>query len=336
MPEENHCSIRSDGDLDNRPDFIKKKPDVAANKSQALSQAWNLYEKKFTGNKNPKTVLIANKLVGPNQPPLVIAEIGLNHNGDIGICKKLIDVAIEAGCDAVKFQKRTIDLVYTKEKLDEPREGPFGKTYGDEKRALEFGKEEYKEIDKYCKEKGIIWFASVWDLESVDFLESFNVPCYKIPSPLLKNKKLLMKVKEKEKPMMISTGMSSMEEIKEAVGLLGEDNLIIMHCTSAYPAQENQLDLNVIKTLKETFLCPIGYSGHETGVYPTIIAAALGSCILERHITLNRAMYGSDHSASLEKRGIEIIGSIAKKTPTFLGSYEKKVYDIKPSLTGIM
>lgn len=328
MPKKGYKSITIPSELDNRiSNFVKDSESVVNNKTQAFIQAWQMYEKIFLEYKNPKPVAIGNKLVGHDQPIFVTAELGINHNGDIEICKKMIDMAVKCGCDAVKFQKRTIDVVYSKEELAKPRESPFGTTNGDLKRKLEFGDEEYREIDRYCKEKGIMWFASPWDTLSVDFLEKFNIPCYKIASACLTNKKLLKRVKETGKPIILSTGMSTMEEIKAVVKFLGEENLIILHCTSTYPTAVNEHNLNVIKNFRKYFNCPIGYSGHEPGVVPTIVAASIGTCLLERHITLDRAMFGSDQAASLERKGIEMICTAAKLIPTYKGSYHKKVFD---------
>ena len=229
--------------------------------------------------KQTKKVKIGNKLIGEGEPVFIIAEIGINHNGDSNIAKQLIDMAVSAGCDAVKFQKRTIEVVYTPEELDKPRENPFGTTNGDLKRGLEFGEEQYKEIDRYCKEKGIIWFASPWDEQSVDFLEKFDVPCYKIASASLTDDALLKHIASKGKPIILSTGMSTIEQIKHAVELLTEDNLILLHCTATYPSKDEELNLKVIPWLKENFNCPIGYSGHEPGVYSSLAAAVLGACV---------------------------------------------------------
>jgi N-acetylneuraminate synthase len=327
MPKEGYESITIPEALSNKISEFIKHSNVASNKSQAISQAWNMYEKTFLEGKKTKPVKIGNKLVGHDQPIFIIAEIGINHNGNMEICKKMIDMAVGAGCDAVKFQKRTVDVVYTKEELTKPRESPFGTTNGDLKRGLEFGEEEYKEIDKYCKEKGIIWFASAWDIASVEFLEKFNVPCYKIASASLTNKELLAKVKETGKPIILSTGMSTIEQINKAVKFLGEEDLVILHSTSTYPTADDEHNLNVIKTLRNCFNCPIGYSGHEPGIWPTIFAAAIGACVLERHITLDRAMFGSDQAASLEKKGMETICKVTKNTSIYLGNGKKIVYD---------
>ena len=195
-----------------------------------------------------KCVKIADKTIGEGFPCFIIAEIGINHNGSVALAKKMIDIAVTTGCDAVKFQKRTVDVVYTKEELAKERKSVFGNTNGDLKRGLEFSKEQYKEIDKYCKERGILWFASCWDEASVDFIDEFNPPCYKIASASLTDDNLLKHTKSKGKPILLSTGMSTMEEIKHAVSILGEDNLIIYHCTSTYPSNAEEMNLRVIET----------------------------------------------------------------------------------------
>ena len=272
-------------------------------------------------------VKIWNKEIGENESVFTAAEIGINHNGDIAIAKKLIDIAVEAGCDAVKFQKRTIEIVYTKEELAKPRENPFGDTNGDLKRGLEFGKEEYTEINRYCKEKGIMWYASCWDEPSVDFIEKFNPPCYKIASASLTDDNLLKHTKAKGKPLILSTGMSTMEEINHAVNILGKEKLVLLHCTSTYPSNPKELNLKVIQKLKEKFDCPVGYSGHEVGVSSSVIAAAIGACMIERHITLNRAMWGSDQAASLEPQGLKRMVRDIRVIPVIMGDGIKKVYE---------
>ncbi len=274
-----------------------------------------------------KSIRINNRLVGDGEKCFIIAEIGINHNGSLKMAKSLIDMAVECGCDAVKFQKRTIELVYSKEELAKERISVFGKTNGDLKRGLEFGEKEYKEIDEYCKKKGIMWFASCWDKNSVDFIEKFNPPCYKIASALLTDDDLLLYTKSKGKPILLSTGMSTMEEIEHAVNILGEDNLIIYHCTSTYPSNNNEQNLNVIKTFKEKFNCPIGFSGHERGLAPTLISVALGACSVERHITLDRTNWGSDQAASLEKSGLQHLVRDIRLVPQMLGDGTKVVYD---------
>jgi len=277
--------------------------------------------------KNQKKVKIGDKWIGHEYPTFIVAEIGINHNGDISIAKKMIDMASSAGCDAVKFQKRTVEDVYTKEELERPRENPFGPTNGDLKRGLEFGKKEYEEIDKYCKQKNIIWFASPWDIKSVDFLEEFNVPCYKIASACLTDDELLKHIKSKEKPIILSTGMSSIEQIRHAVEILGEDNLVLLHCTSTYPSANEELNLKVISWLKESFNCPIGYSGHEATVYASFTAALLGAYVIERHITLSRAMWGSDHAASLESDGLNRLVRDIRLISVWLGDGKKRIFE---------
>jgi len=246
------------------------------------------------------------KDIGPGKPVFVIAEIGINHNGDIEIAKKLIDVAVKSGANAVKFQKRTIDVVYTPEELTKDRENPFGDTNGDLKRGLEFGQKEYQEIDTYCKEKNIAWFASCWDEGSVDFIDQFNPPYYKIASASLTDDELLKHTRSKGKPVILSTGMSTMQEVEHAIEVLGKDDLILMHTVATYPAENKNLNLRVINTLQNKFPeIPVGYSGHEVGLIPSLVAAILGAYAVERHITLDRSMWGSDQAASVEPQGLE-------------------------------
>lgn len=273
-----------------------------------------------------RCVKIGTKAVGDGFPCFIIAEIGINHNGSVSLAKQMIDIAVTTGCDAVKFQKRTIDIVYSKEELAKERISIFGNTNGDLKRGLEFGYDEYKEIDAYCKEKGILWFASCWDEESVDFIDKFNVPCYKIASASLTDDNLLKHTKSKGKPILLSTGMSSMEQIRHAVSILGEDNLIIYHCTSTYPTNADETNLRVIETFRKEFSCPIGYSGHERGVTPSVLAVALGANSVERHITTDRTNWGSDQAASLEMAGLYHMVRDIRQTPTLLGDGEKIVY----------
>ena len=260
----------------------------------------------------------------------IIAEIGINHNGDLEIAKDLIDVAVEADADAVKFQKRTIDLVYTKEMLDGPRESPWGNTQRDQKEGLEFGQEEYLEIDKYCKEKGIDWFASAWDLESQKFLQQFNLKYNKIASAMIVYEELLKMVALEGKHTFISTGMSTYEDIDKAVKIFRDKGcpFELMHCVSTYP-MENYKDanLNVITTLRNRYNCDIGYSGHEAGLAISYGATALGITSLERHITLNRAMYGSDQSASIEPNGFRNLVEACQKIQKAMGDGEKRILD---------
>ena len=272
-------------------------------------------------------VKIGDKWVGENEPCFIVADIGINHNGSVDIAKQLIAKAFVSGCDAVKFQKRTIDVVYTPEELAKPRESPYGTTNGDLKRGLELGRKEYREIDRYCAKLGIMWFASPWDIDSVDFLERFDPPCYKIASPCLTDDTLLNYVKLSQRPVILSTGMSTLEQIDHAVDILGEDKLIILHCTSTYPGKIDELNLNVIPKLAERYDCPIGYSGHEVGISTTIAAAVLGAKLIERHITLDRAMWGTDQAASVEPQGIERIVRYIHAIERAMGDGVKKVYD---------
>jgi N-acetylneuraminate synthase len=249
-------------------------------------------------------VNLGTRAVGDGHPCYVLAEIGINHNGDIELTKRLIDVAVLAGCEGVKFQKRTIDVVYTAEELAKPRENPFGETNGDLKRGLEFGQAEYEQIDIYCRSKPIQWTASGWDEASVDFVEEFSPPYYKIASASLTDDALLRHTRAKGRPVILSTGMSTVEQIDHAVEVLGADDLILMHTCSTYPSDYPELNLRAMKTLRDRYGLPVGYSGHETGLPSSTAAAALGACIVERHITLDRAMWGSDQAASLEPNGI--------------------------------
>ncbi len=272
-------------------------------------------------------VKIANVLVGDNHPCYIVAEIGINHNGDIDIAKMLIDVAIKFGCNAVKFQKRTVGVVYSAEELARPRESPFGSTNGDLKYGLEFELEDYQEIDNYCRQKGIVWFASCWDEASVDFIQQFDVPCFKIASATLTDSKLLSHHRSKAKPIILGTGMSTIEQIDRAVEVLGKKDLIILHSTSTYPANYDELNLKVISVLQKRYGVPIGYSGHETGVPASVAAAALGACMIERHITLDRAMWGSDQAASLGPSGVEQLIRDIRLVEMSMGDGVKKVYE---------
>ena len=273
-------------------------------------------------------VLIGTKKVGPGHPCFIVGEIGINHNGDVAIAKKLIDHSVQYGFDAVKFQKRTVDLVYSKEDLDRPRESPFGTTNRELKLALEFGYEQYEEIDRYCKAKGIMWFTSPWDKVSVDFCERFDPPCYKIASANLTDRELLTYVCSKGRPVILSTGMSTLDEIDSAVAVFNDRPLVIFHCTSTYPAMHEELNLSVIDTLRNRYQKPIGYSGHEVDLPPTIMAVVgYGACMIERHITLNRAMWGSDHAASIEPRGMQILSKYLRLWETVRGDGQKRVYN---------
>jgi N-acetylneuraminate synthase len=272
-------------------------------------------------------VKIGKTLVGDGHPCYVIAEIGINHNGDIDIAKQLIDLAKFSGCNAVKFQKRTVDVVYTSEELSKPRESPFGTTTRDLKYGLEFDFDEYQEIDRYCKEKDIPWFASCWDEDSVDFIDQFDVPCFKIASASLTDDNLIRYTRSKGKPIILSTGMSTMEQINHAIGVLGKEDLVILHATSTYPAEYPELNLSVIPILRRFWGLPVGYSGHETGIPTSVTAVALGACVVERHITLDRAMWGSDQAASLGPGGIIKMVSGVRLIEMSMGDGVKKVYE---------
>jgi N-acetylneuraminate synthase len=261
--------------------------------------------------------------------PFIIAEIGINHNGDMGITKELIDGAVEAGCDAVKFQKRTIDIVYTAEELDVHRESPWGDTNRVQKEGLEFGKEEYREIDKYCKENDIHWFASAWDLPSQKFLQEYDLKYNKIASALLTYDDLLEEVAKEGKHTFISTGMSTIDEIENAVNIFKNNKcpFELMHTNSTYPMKNEDANLNVIKTLRDHFKCDVGYSGHETGRVVSVLAVALGATSIERHITLDHAMYGSDQAASINLFDLKMLVSDIKTVKLALGNPEKRVME---------
>jgi N-acetylneuraminate synthase len=276
---------------------------------------------------NIKDVLIGRKLVGDGHPCYVIAEIGINHNGDLDIAKRLISVAVGAGCDAVKFQKRTVDVVYSAEELARPRESPFGATNADLKYGLEFDEEDYAEIDRYCREVKIPWFASCWDEHSVDAIDRFDVPCYKIASASLTDDNLLRHTRAKGKPIILSTGMSTIEQIDHAVDVLGKEDLVLLHACSTYPAYYEEINLRVIPLLRERYGVPVGYSGHETGLPSSIVALGLGACMVERHITLDRAMWGSDQAASLEPNGITKLVSYIRTSERAMGDGVKRVLE---------
>lgn len=273
--------------------------------------------------------LRSGKSIGDGSPAYIIAEIGINHNGSLDITKKLIDAAVKSGCDAVKFQKRTPEICVPKDQWDKERETPWGKmSYIDYKKRIEFGDNEYAEIDKYCKQKGIDWFASCWDEPSVDFIEKFNPVIYKMASASLTDFPLLSKVKETGKPIIISTGMSTMEEIEAAVKHIGLDNLLIAHSTSSYPCVPSELNLRMVVSLRNKYPeTPIGYSGHETGLATTEATIALGANFVERHFTLDRAMWGTDHAASVEPEGMSRLVRNIRDIEIALGDGIKKVYD---------
>jgi len=280
----------------------------------------------------PREIKIADRLIGEGHPTYVVAEIGINHNGDLEVARRMIDAAAHAGVDAVKFQKRTPELCVPPEQRNQMRETPWGYiSYLDYRYKVEFGEAEYAEIDRHCKEKGITWFASVWDEPSVDFLEKFDTPAYKIPSASLTDHNLLRHLRKTGRPLILSTGMSTIDQIHQAVGILGQEDLLITHATSTYPCEPEELNLLMIHTLRKKFSCPIGYSGHEVGLIPTVVAVSLGACMVERHITLDRAMWGSDQAASVEPGGFERLVKYIRVTEASLGDGVKKVYDSEMS-----
>lgn len=273
-------------------------------------------------------VSIDGRLVGPGQPVYVIAEIGINHNGSLDLAKKLIAGAARAGADGVKFQKRTPELCVPRTEWNVMRDTPWGRmSYLDYRRRLELSFDDFTEIDRYCRSLGLQWFASCWDEESVDFIEQFAPPTYKAASASLTDLQLLKKVRSTGKPLIISTGMSTFAEIEEAVRVIGTEHLLIAHSTSSYPCAVQELNLRMIETLANTFpMCPVGYSGHEVGLAPTWAAVALGATFVERHITLDRALWGSDHAASVELQGLERLVASIRDIEQALGDGMKRLY----------
>ncbi|MGA0787559.1 MAG: N-acetylneuraminate synthase family protein [Ilumatobacteraceae bacterium] len=273
-------------------------------------------------------VRVGSTEIGNGKPVFVIAEIGINHNGDVGTAKKLIDVATAAGCDAVKFQKRTPAICVPPEQASILRETPWGTmTYLEYKERIEFGTDEFSEIDAHCRAKNIMWFASPWDVPSVEFLESFNTPVFKIASACLTDDELLGAIRATGKPVIMSTGMSTLAEIDHAISLLDRANLILGQATSTYPCKPDELNLRAIQSLRERYGVPVGYSGHETGLQTTIAAVALGAVFVERHITLDRAMWGTDHAASVEPGGLERLVRDIRLVEQSLGDGKKTVYE---------
>ncbi len=274
-----------------------------------------------------REIKIGGRWIGDGHPTYLVAEVGINHNGDVEIAKQLIEAAHHAGVDAVKFQKRTPELCVPPEQRGQMRETPWGYiTYLDYRNKVEFGAAEYAEIDRYCKALGMTWFASAWDEPAVDFLEQFDPVCYKIPSASLTDHTLLRHLRATGRPLILSTGMSTMEQICGAVAVLGTDNLMITHATSTYPCEPDELNLKMIQSLRGAFPCPIGYSGHEVGLIPSVVAVAMGACLVERHITLDRAMWGSDQAASVEGGGFERLVKYIRVAEQSLGDGVKQVY----------
>ncbi|MEU8772491.1 N-acetylneuraminate synthase family protein [Streptomyces sp. NPDC048606] len=272
---------------------------------------------------------IGNREVGPGRPTYVIGEIGINHNGDLASALALIDAAADAGCDAVKFQKRTPEICTPRDQWDIERDTPWGRmTYIDYRHRVEFGEDEYRAVDAHCAERGIDWFASPWDTEAVTFLEKFDVPTHKVASASLTDDELLLALRATGKTVILSTGMSTPQQIRHAVEVLGSENTVLLHATSTYPAKAEELNLRVVNTLQDAYPnVPIGYSGHETGLQTTLAAVALGACVIERHITLDRAMWGSDQAASVEPGGLTRLVRDIRTIETALGDGVKRVYD---------
>ena len=275
-----------------------------------------------------REVKVGNRYVGDGHPVYIIAEIGINHNGNIEVAKQLIDASAVAGCDAVKFQKRTPELCVPDDQKDKMRHTPWGYiSYMEYREKVEFGKDEFSEIVDYCQVKGIDWQASAWDEPSVDFLEQFDPLAHKVASASLTDSTLLLKMRQQGRPIILSTGMSQMEQIKAAVELVGTDDLILAHCTSAYPCPPAELNLKMIQTLRDMYPCPIGYSGHEVGLPTTVAAVTLGACLIERHVTLDRAMWGSDQAASIEPGGLRKLVKYIRVVEEALGDGVKTVYE---------
>ena len=274
------------------------------------------------------TVRIANRAIGHSEPCYIVAEIGINHTGDLEIAKRLIEVAKQAGCDGVKFQKRTLELCVPPEYADVKRDTPWGVMTGMEyRRRLEFSEGEYAEIDRYCRELGIQWFSSCWDEQAVDCMEQFEPVCYKVASASITNTKLIDRLVRTDRPIVLSTGMSTMSEIDRAVSRFNPTRLIILHTTSTYPCRPEEINLNMIRTLRDRYDCPIGYSGHEVGLQISLAAIAIGACVLERHITLDRAHWGSDQAASVEPQGLVRLVRDVRVIERAMGDGVKKVYD---------
>ncbi len=283
----------------------------------------------------PREMHLGDRVIGDGHAAYIVAEIGINHNGDLDAARKMIDAAVHAGADAVKFQKRFPEVSTPLEQQKQMRETPWGYiSYLEYRRKVEFSADQYREIDRYCKDKGIAWMVSVWDEPSVDFMEQFDTPAYKIPSASLTDTKLIRHARRTGKPLILSSGMSTMQQIQKGVAIAGEKDLVLMHCTSTYPCEPEELNLKMVETLRAAFPdVPIGYSGHEVGLVPSAVAVAFGACIVERHLTLDRAMWGSDQAASVEPGGFERLVKYIRVTEASLGDGVKKVYaSEKPSM----
>ena len=281
-------------------------------------------------------VQVLGREIGDNRPVFVVAEIGINHNGSVELAKRMIDGAVRAGCDAVKFQKRTPEICVPRDQWYLERDTPWGRmSYIEYRLRVEFGQNEYGEIDHHCRREGIPWFASCWDRPSVDFIEQFGPPLYKAASASLTDHALLRRMKDTGKPLIVSTGMSTMKEVEAAVRAVGLRNLMIAHTTSTYPCPVKELNLRVIRTLRQKYpFIPVGYSGHEPGLAPTYAAVALGASFVERHITLDRALWGSDQAASVELTGLERLVRDIRTIEEALGDGFKKVYESELAARG--
>ena len=271
------------------------------------------------------SLMIGGSPIGDGHPAIVISEQGINAGGDIGTAKRLVDVSVECGVNATKTQKRSVDIVYSAEELARPRESPFGTTNGDLKRGLEFSKEEYDEFDVYCKSKNMTWLSSCWDEASVDYIAQYDPPCFKIASACITDDNLLKHHLQYHKPLIISTGMTTLKQIDHAVEIVGTDNVVLMHCIGVYPCPPEHLNLRVIQTLKERYNTPVGWSGHEVGLATTVAAVAMGANMIERHITLDRASWGSDQSASVEPQGLKRLVRDIRVVESAMGDGVKNV-----------
>ncbi len=275
-----------------------------------------------------REVIIGDQRLGDGHPVFITAEIGINHNGDLNLAKRLIDAAWAAGCDAVKFQKRNPNKCVPRAQRDLWRETPWGRMrYIEYRHRLEFGTDAYREIDTYCRSKPILWFASCWDEDSIHFMSHFEPPCYKVPSACLTNNELLRAIRQKGRPVILSTGMSTLEQVDRAVNILGTNDLVLLQCTSAYPAKPEELNLRVIESYRKRFKCLVGYSGHEIGVSTTFAVVALGAYYIERNITLDQKMWGSDHAASLEPDDFTRLVRGIRAIEVAMGDGEKRVYE---------
>lgn len=279
-----------------------------------------------------RTVALGGRPVGDGWPAYVVAEIGINHNGDLELAKQLVDAAAAAGCDAVKFQKRDPERCTPADQRDRMRQTPWGYIrYIDYRHKVEFGRAEYDVLDAHCRARGIQWFASCWDEESVDFVEAFDPPCYKIQSAAVTDRPLLERLRATARPLILSTGMSTMAEVCAAIELLDTSELVVTHSTSAYPCATEELNLRVLQTLRAEFPYPVGYSGHEVGLPTTVAAVALGACYVERHLTLDRSMWGSDQAASVEPAGFQRLVHYVRTVERAMGDGVKRVYESERS-----